>query len=170
MASSLSTTSPPPGPALSWAGSKILQGKELTGEFWSFGILLLWVFVCVSETGHQPTGVFSCTNRCFCWYLIHLDGWGFFLPFLLECLCGHRQLMKRTKERQCCKIIRKEKGNTVQTNAFCYYNAIFSLVCGPYCSLHWLFSGDKKFIKWLFILQYQYVLSQIVYSLPLIFF
>lgn len=94
----------------------------------------------------------------------------FFLPFLLECHCGYRQLMKRTKERQCCKIIRKEKGNTIQTNVFCCYNAIFSLVFSPYCSLLQLFAGDKKFIKWLFILQYQYVLSQIVHSLQLIFF
>lgn len=126
-------------------------------------------FLCMSETGHQPAGVFSCTNKWFSWYQKHLDGW-FFSYLSYWNVCGHRKLMKRTKARQCCKIIRKEKGNTVQTNAFCYYNAIFSLVCSPYCSLHWLFTGDKKFIKWLFILQYQYVLSQIVHSLPLIFF
>lgn len=128
----------------------------------------MWVFVCQKQDINNVEcflvliSVFADIRN------IWMDV--FFLPSLLECLCGHRQLMKRTKERQCCKIIRKEKEDTVQANAFCYYNAIFSLVCSSYCSLHWLFTGDKKFIKWLFILQYQYVLSQIVYSLPLIFF
>lgn len=168
MASSLSITSPPSGPALSQAASKILQGRELGRELQSFGISLLWVFVCPKQNTNKVECFLVLINVFAGIRNVWMDA--FFLPSLLECLCGHRQLMKRTKERRCCKIIRKEKEDTVQANALCYYNAISRLVCSSYCSLHWLFTGDKKFIKWLFILQYQYVLSQIVYSLLLIFF
>lgn len=169
MTSSLSTTSLPPGPAFLWAGSKILQGKELAGELWSFGIFFCGFCMCP----RQDSNHWECFLLLISVFPDSKNIWmdeDFFLPFLLKCLCGHRQLMKQTKDRQCWKMIGKEKGNTVQTSAFCYYNAIFSLVRSPYCSLHWLFTGHKKFIKWLFILQYQYVSSQIVHSLLLIFF
>lgn len=36
---------------------------------------------CVPKTEHQQGGVFSCTNKCFCWYQKCLDGC-FFLTFL----------------------------------------------------------------------------------------
>lgn len=141
MASSLSTTSPPPGSTFfSWAGSKILQGKSLLGSLGRLGFCFCG-FSCVSKAERQPTGVLSCTNRCFSWCLKHLDGWFyfFFLPFLLECVCGHRQLMKRTKERQCCKIIRKGKhcSNKCILLLKCHFQSYLQPLLFLTLALHW---------------------------------
>lgn len=85
MASSLSTTSPPPGPAFSWAGSKILQEKSLMRSFDNLGYCFCG-FLCVCKTGHRQLESFLVLiggfphkkNIC-------MDG-VFFLPFLLESL------------------------------------------------------------------------------------